>query len=69
MFADHANERQFYYLPAMPHLSTVPDAVTGIDVPQIQLLKFRGGAGNGGFLTFEVDLGLPQERIDVKTRS
>ena len=65
VFADHADERQFYFLPAMPHLSTVRDEVSGIDVPQIQLLKFRGGAGNGGFLTFQVDVGLPQERIDL----
>jgi hypothetical protein len=68
VFADHANERQFYYMPAMPHLSTVPELVDGVrlDVPQIQLLKFRGGAGNGGFLTFEVNLGIPDTiRDDV----
>jgi hypothetical protein len=68
VFADHANERQFYYMPAMPHLSTVPELVNGVrlDVPQIQLLKFRGGAGNGGFLTFEVNLGIPDTvRDDV----
>lgn len=64
VFADHANERMFYYMPAMPHLTTVFDPVAGVDVPQIQLLKFRGGAGNGGFLTFEVNLGLPQARVD-----
>lgn len=63
VFADHADERQFYYLPAMPHLSTVPDPVTGLPVPQLQLLKFRGGAGNGGFLTFEVDLGFDETRL------
>ena len=70
VFADHANERQFYYLPAMPHLSTVPEvtaAGTTIDVPQIQLLKFRGGAGNGGFLTFQVNLGIPASaRADIE---
>lgn len=60
VFADHANERQFYYMPAMPHLTTVIEEINGtpIEVPQIQLLKFRGGAGNGGFLTFEVNLGI-----------
>lgn len=63
VFADHANERQFYFMPAMPHLSMFSDG--GMDIPAIQLLKFRGGAGNGGFLTFQVDLGLPQERIDA----
>jgi hypothetical protein len=66
LFADHANERQFYYMPAMPHLTTTPEQVNGtqVDVPQIQLLKFRGGAGNGGFLTFEVNLGIPQAALD-----
>jgi hypothetical protein len=58
VFADHANERQFYYMPAMPHLTTVFDPVANAHIPQIQLLKFRGGAGNGGLLTFEVNLGL-----------
>ena len=44
VFADHANERQFYYMPAMPHLTTVTEVVNGtrIEVPRIQLLKFRG---------------------------
>ena len=65
VFADHENPNQFYFMPAMPHLSTAPDEVTGIAIPQIQLLKFRGGAGNGGFLTFQVDLGLAPERVDL----
>jgi hypothetical protein len=67
VFADHANERQFYYLPAMPHLTMIPDPVAGVDVPQIQLLKFRDGdgGGNGGFLTFEVNLGFDQARLDA----
>jgi hypothetical protein len=66
VFADHANERQFYYLPAMPHLTTLRDEATGLEEPQIQLLKFRDldGAGNGGFLTFEVNLGFDQARLD-----
>src|SRR5690606_1104212 len=64
VFADHASERQFYYLPAAPHLTTLFDAQAGVHVPQLQLLKFRGGAGNGGLLTFEVDLGLESERVD-----
>jgi hypothetical protein len=64
VFADHANEQQFYFMPAAPHLTTIFDPVAGAAVPQIQLLKFRGGAGNGGFLTFEVNLGIEQERID-----
>ncbi|MET1053549.1 MAG: hypothetical protein ABWX65_13010 [Mycetocola sp.] len=65
VFPDHANETQFYFLPAMPHLTTLRDPVTGLDIPQLQLIKFRGEAGTGGFLTFEVNLGLEQERIDA----
>lgn len=66
VFTDHANDRQFYYMPAMPHLSTVPEVVNGtrIEVPQIQLLKFRGGAGGGGFLTFEMNLGIEPSVLD-----
>jgi hypothetical protein len=67
VFADHASERHFYYMPAMPHLTTTPEQ--GVQVPQIQLLKFRGGAGNGGFLTFEVNLGFEREREEaIKAR-
>jgi hypothetical protein len=62
---DHANPLQFYYLPAMPKLSTVPDPVSGLDVPQVQLLKFRGGAGSGGFLTFEVNLEIEPAQRDA----
>ncbi|MGV1004992.1 MAG: hypothetical protein ACOYEV_09555 [Candidatus Nanopelagicales bacterium] len=64
VFSDHADERFFYYLPAMPHLTTEPDPNTGQPVPQLQLLKFRGGAGNGGLLTFEVDLGIADDVLD-----
>ncbi|TMM42019.1 MAG: hypothetical protein E6F99_01670 [Actinobacteria bacterium] len=64
VFGDHADPLQYYYLPAMPRLRAVRDPATGVDVPQVQLLKFRGGAGNGGFLTFEVDLAFDQTRLD-----
>jgi hypothetical protein len=56
-------EGQYYYLPAMPRLSTIRDEVTGVDLPQLQLIKFRGGAGDGGFLTFAVDLSFDEERL------
>lgn len=66
VFADHENERQFYYMPAMPKLTSTFDPDVGMDIPQIQLLKFRGGAaGNGGFLTFEVNLGIEPERLET----
>jgi hypothetical protein len=65
VFIDHANERQFYYLPAMPKLTTRHDPELGIDIPQIQLIQYRGNAGTGGFLTFEVNVGIEQERLDA----
>ena len=64
VFADHTNERQFYFMPAMPKLTTIHDPAVGRDIPQIQLLKFRGEAGTGGFLNFEVNLGIEPERLD-----
>ncbi len=68
VFADHADERVFHYLPAMPHLTVEADPITGVQNPQLLLLKFRGGAGNGGFLTFEVDLGIEPETLDEVRR-
>lgn len=64
VFADHADGLQYYYMPAAPHLSTERDPVRNVDVPKIQLIKFRGEAGNGGFLTFEVNLGIPETALD-----
>jgi hypothetical protein len=66
VFSDHASETQFYFLPAMPHLSTMPDA-NGQPVPQLELIAFRDGdgAGNGGFLTFQVDVGVEEERREA----
>ncbi len=65
VFADHANERQFYFMPSMPKLTTILDPALGIEIPQIQLLKYRGNAGTGGFLNFEVNLGIEQDRLDA----
>lgn len=64
VFGDHANKQQFYYMPAMPKLTTTLE--NGKEIPQLQLLKFRGGTGNGGgFLTFGVNLGIEQDRLDM----
>jgi hypothetical protein len=64
VFSDHADELQYYYMPAAPHLSVEHDPVRNVDTPKIQLIKFRGGAGNGGFLTFEVNLGIAENALD-----
>jgi len=69
VYSDHANPRQFYYMPAMPKLSTVFDPTVGpngAQIPQISLIKFRDvAAQGGGFLTFTVDLGIDQDRLDT----
>ena len=64
VFPDHEDSLQYYYLPMMPHLTTIKDPVTGENVPQIQVLKYRGTAGNGGFLNFDCNIGVPQEKLD-----
>lgn len=64
VFADHEREDVFHFAPAMPHLTTLPDPVTGQPIPQLQLLRYRGTAGTGGFLNFGVDLGIPAERLE-----
>ena len=58
VFADHANKRQFYFLPLAPHLTVINGK------PQIQLLQFTGAAGSGGFLNFTVDLGITPEHFE-----
>src|SRR5215472_1203162 len=51
---DHADKRQFYYLPLYPRFSVNP--TTG-DV-QLAVLEYRGQAGDGGFLNFDVNIGI-----------
>jgi hypothetical protein len=64
LFRDHEDLLQWYYLPAMPRLTQVLDTATGVNVPQLQVIKFRGTAGNGGFLNFDVNLGMAQETLE-----
>lgn len=64
IFTDHEDPLQFYFLPLMPHLTEIEDTVAGINVPQIQLIKYRGEAGSGGFLNFDVNLGIEEELLD-----
>lgn len=69
IFRDHEDELQYYYMPLYPHLTTVKDSITGVEVPQIQLIKYRGEAGNGGFLNFDVNLGIKDEKLQELTAS
>lgn len=69
---DHEDPTQFYFMPLVPRLGTATDSATGLSVPQLSLVKFRGEAGNGGFLDFDVNLGLDDERrtrIESKLQS
>lgn len=65
IFPDHADPMQFFYMPLDPHLTTVKDAALGVEAPKFSLIRFRGAAGNGGFLNFDVNVGVPQERLDA----
>lgn len=70
VFRDHERADQWYYMPGTPRLSTLVEPVPGgapgevRRVPQLSLIKFRGTAGTGGFLNFDVDLGLDPELLD-----
>ncbi|MER3435375.1 MAG: hypothetical protein C4288_18710 [Leptolyngbya sp. ERB_1_1] len=64
LFCDHADPLQYYYLPLMPKLTTIVDQVTGQQIPQIQLIKYRGKAGNGGFLNFDVNIGIEEVTLE-----
>ncbi|MEF2277377.1 hypothetical protein V3W47_03640 [Deinococcus sp. YIM 134068] len=67
VFRDHEDPLQFYFLPAAPRLTVLQDE-GGQRIPQFQLIKFRGQAGNGGFLNFDVNLGVPGETLDEVRR-
>lgn len=64
VFRDHEDPRQWYYLPGPPRVTQIEDTVVGVPVPQIQIIKFRGAAGSGGFLNFDVNLGVDPEVLD-----
>lgn len=65
IYPDHADPLQFYYLPVAPKLTKIKDEVSGQVIPQIQIIKFRGEAGNGGFLNFDVNIGVDQNKLDI----
>ncbi len=58
VFPDHQDPLQFYYLPMMPHLTMVTDPTTNVSTPQIQLIEYEGSAGTGGFIDFDVNIGI-----------
>ncbi len=69
VFPDHADTQQFHYLPTMPHLTTVRDQAAGnVEVPQFSLIRFRGQAGTGGFLNFDVNIGASDDQLSEVAR-
>ena len=65
VFPDHADPLVYYYLPAMPHLTTTVDAATGAVTPSFLLLGYLGteAQGTGGFLSFDCNLGIDDKLI------
>src|SRR5271170_6336871 len=64
IFPDDKDPLQFYYLPMMPHLTLVTDPKTNVATPQIQLIEYEGAAGTGGFLNFDVNIGIDQASLN-----
>lgn len=64
IFRDHSDREQLYFMPAAPHLTMLTDPATKQRIPQFQLIKYRGRAGNGGFLNFDCNLGLEQSELE-----
>jgi hypothetical protein len=68
VFADHADKRQFYYLPASPHLSMTNDPTTNALLPKLELLRFTGADRSGGFLSFDVNLGFDPDLLENEVK-
>lgn len=64
VFADHADPLQFYYLPLAPHLTVLDDPASDQQLPQIQLIRYRGSAGKGGILNFDVNVGISEGQLE-----
>jgi len=63
LFPDHQDQLQYYYMPVAPQLTCLTDEATNQRIPQIQLIKYRGKAGNGGFLNFDVNIGIEPDKL------
>ncbi|HEX5858608.1 MAG TPA: hypothetical protein VFY91_10925 [Microbacterium sp.] len=69
VFPDHADEEQYWYLPAHLSIARRPED----DWPQFTFMKFKReatseGVEGGGFLMFTVELTLP-EKVEAEIRS
>jgi hypothetical protein len=63
LLPDHKDPLQYYYQPLAPRLVTRRDEALDMEVPNLQLIKYTGEAGSGGFLNFDVHLGLSGEEL------
>ncbi|HTB21490.1 MAG TPA: hypothetical protein VK914_02165 [bacterium] len=63
VFPDDSDPLQFYYLPMMPQFTMVAGA-GGVSLPQLQLIEYTGAAGTGGFLNFDVNLGIADQVLN-----
>lgn len=62
LMPDHRDPHQFYYLPARPRLVT-QRSQGGVMVPLVQLVRYSGDAGSGGFLNLDVHLDVPSATL------
>src|SRR5216683_5499090 len=58
LLPDYSDPLQWYFMPLNPHFSKQDDSLA------LSFLKFRGDAGNGGFLDLDCDLGIDQKTLD-----
>ncbi|MGV9868066.1 hypothetical protein [Rhodococcus koreensis] len=68
LFRDHADPLQWYAMPGAPRFTTVVETIGDETrhIPQLQLIRFTGEAGTGGFVNFDVDLGIESVRADIE---
>ncbi|MFF3940458.1 hypothetical protein [Streptomyces phaeofaciens] len=65
ILGDHADPRQFYYMPLAPRFVTRTDG--GLEVPAFQLVKFRSDTRGGGLADFDVHLGMTSDELSATT--
>jgi hypothetical protein len=63
---DHEDELQHYYMPLAPQFVTRREG--SIDIPQLLVIKYRSSTRLGGFLDFDVHLGMDEERMQEIAR-
>jgi hypothetical protein len=64
LLPDHERQDLLYYLPMSPHFTRVKDPRSGQNVPQFQLVRYRGDTGSGGILNFDVNVGVEPSLLE-----